>query len=497
MNCTLALLLSATVPGLPAPPPNLDFRSGRLTHWEGKGFYITPATGRGPSLACGVCSSDCGKSGRTGTLSRTFVIPPHAGAIRFTAAAVCFRDCEPGPDLDVTLEMTNHQLIPKQVRTAQGWLAAPALLPLSKGRPREYLWPVQDYAGQTVRLVIKDEDDRPGCHVFCSGFEIVPRDEYNGREFGDLMERLVRENRLPPAVRYDTKHFMAFSTADEGYTEHRLYNCETIYDLFFEHFRKRGFAVKEPAGKLMAAIFDSQTGFEAYLDGPMSNTVTGIYHPTSNRLVVYDFGTNRAFMAGKKNGEEQAKRISSDVHRKIVISMFSQRAREFRNDANIGTIMHEVAHQLSFNGGLLNRHGDVPLWLAEGLACYCEATDNGGWQGVGEPNPMRANWLAGPPSGRGSFIPLTELVSSDDWLRKSPNVQQVLLGYAQSWALFHMLIEERPKALRKYLALIYSRRTSDNRLADFVEVFGDLNKMEREYQAYMKGLADQQARIRR
>jgi hypothetical protein len=84
MSYLFALLLSAAGPSV----PNLDFGSGRLTGWEGQGFYVTTGTRHGPSLACGVCSSDCGTEGRTGLLHRTFVLPPGIGAIRFRAAAV-------------------------------------------------------------------------------------------------------------------------------------------------------------------------------------------------------------------------------------------------------------------------------------------------------------------------------------------------------------------------------------------------------------------------
>jgi hypothetical protein len=153
--------------------------------------------------------------------------------------------------------------------------------------------------------------------------------------------------------------------------------------------------------------------------------------------------------------------------------------------------MHEVAHQLSFNCGLLNRAGDVPVWLAEGLACYCESTENGAWQGVGEPNSSRAATLA--RAGK-SLMPLRGLIENDDWIRRATTVDQVVLGYAQSWALFAMLMEQRPKALRKYLALIESRRTMDHRLADFAEVFGaDLDKFEAGYQAYVRQVVQQQA----
>jgi hypothetical protein len=190
-----------------------------------------------------------------------------------------------------------------------------------------------------------------------------------------------------------------------------------------------------------------------------------------------------------------ARTIPSDLARRHFLGTVNRQSHDFRAGANVGTVMHEVAHQLSFNCGLLNREGDVPLWLGEGLACYCEPTVNGDWQGIGEPNLMRAGTLAEPAHGRGAFIPLRTLVGGDDWLRKAHGVDRILLGYAQSWALFHLLMEEKPRELRRYLALIYDRRTPDHRLADFAQAFGaDLDRFEKRYQAHMRDLVREQAR---
>jgi len=495
MPLAFVLLLGAT---LPTPTPHLDFRDGRLTHWTGQGFYVTTGTGRGPSLRCGVCSSDVGSIGRTGLLHRTFVVPPGAGAISFTAAAVRRAGLPAGPPLEITLEAAERRYIPRQVRTASGWQASPQLLPFHHGRAHEYLWPVEDLIGQQVRIVLQDADARPGCYLFCSGFRILPADARNGREFAAHMLDLERERHLAPMTRLDSKHFLAISNAPDEFTEERLYNCETIYALFFTHFRKKGFNVRQPGARLMVAIFDSQAGFEAYLGRTMPSTTTGIYHTPSNRLVVYDYAQNRSFIANKKKGEQLASQFRSPLARQRISGSFSRSAQTHRADTNVGTIMHEVAHQLSFNVGLLNREGDVPLWLAEGLACYCEATMNGSWQGIGEPNALRAAALAGPARGEGAFIPLRSLLTSDDWLRKAPNVQQALLGYAQGWALFRMLMEQRPRTLRDYLALLYDRRTSEHRLADWTQIFGsDLATFERKYQDYMRALVRQEVRLSR
>jgi hypothetical protein len=218
----------------------------------------------------------------------------------------------------------------------------------------------------------------------------------------------------------------------------------------------------------------------------MSPLITGMYHPRTNRLVVYDFGSNEVFVAQKRNALARGRADGGRIDQKHYVETVSRQASEFRTGANIGTTMHEVAHQLSFNSGMLNREGDVPVWLAEGIACYCEATENGAWLGIGEPNPHRLTPLCGALRGEGQLVHLYDLIGLDSWVR-AENSKTILNGYAQSWALFHFLIKERPRGLAKYLPLIYSRRTADHRLTDFRQVFGaDPKRFELLYLNYLK-----------
>jgi hypothetical protein len=146
---------------------------------------------------------------------------------------------------------------------------------------------------------------------------------------------------------------------------------------------------------------------------------------------------------------------------------------------------------MSFNTGLLNRDGDQPLWLAEGLATYCEATEQGHWKGIGALNPDQLRSLAAGIRGELRLLPLRALLESDRWLRSRGGVRNAAVGYAQSWALFRMLMDEQPKALRRYCELIYPRQTAEQRLADFVQVFGaDLAKLERRHRAYIKRVVE-------
>jgi hypothetical protein len=487
MSWTLALLAATALPAQRATLDNLDFSLGKFTHWHGEGFTLDQVVVSGHRQV--VASSADGK-GKKALLHRTFVLPENAHRIAFRAAAVRPAQVAAGPTLDVVLEAAKREFLPRQVRTERGWALAPALLPPEKGQLREYAWDVSGHAGRRVRIALVDGDDRPGCHVLCGPFRLVSNDEGHIALFAEHMRKLEKTHKLRRFSRSDSKHFVALSNAPGGYTDYRLYNCETIYADFFNHFRKRGFAVRPPAAKMMVAIFDTQKGFQAYVGTAMPSVVTGLYHTPSNRLVVYDFGTNRDYLAEKKRGDNVVRKGTTDLERQRLTVHLGRYFNDRRDDTNISTIMHEVAHQLSFNGGLLNRTGDAPAWLVEGLAVYCESTVKGAWQGIGEPNPQRAAVLEGPAGGRGSFLPLRALVQSDDWLRKARSTQQVVLGYSQSWGLFHWLIRERPAELRKYMALIHDRRAPDHRLADFASVFGgDLGKLEKRYFAYLRTLA--------
>jgi hypothetical protein len=441
-------------------------------------------------------------TGQKALLHRVYTIPADAGVIRFTACAVRGPGCAANDKLDVALMAAGKRIIPKEVRTASGWEPVGTLLPAQDGQPHQYLWRVSEYAGQMVRIVLVDEDDRPGCYLRCGGFEVFGAGEFEDREFTEFMTRLTVQHELAPMTRYDTAHFTALSNAEESFSELRLQDCELLHGLFYDHFSRKGFPCRPSASKLMVAIFDNQAGFEACLGNKMSSLLTGIYHPVMNRMVMYDYGQNEALLSSKRRAERAGQRIGSQLERQQYLGAVQRQTQQYRQTANVGTIMHEVAHQLSFNCGMLNRHGDVPLWLAEGLACYCEPTANGSWQGIGEPDPERLQALAAALSPTAdarephAVVPLLELrqlLADDRWVRGAKDARTLLLGYAQSWALFRMLMEQRPRALRDYLAVVYSRQIPDRRLADFGQAFGSLPQLEAHYQEYLQDLVQQYA----
>src|SRR5688500_18755324 len=77
MNVSLVLLAALAAP--PAGLPNLDFSAGGLAHWKGDGFDLVG----GPAVS----SADRDGRGRRAILHRTFVVPPGAGTLHFSAHA--------------------------------------------------------------------------------------------------------------------------------------------------------------------------------------------------------------------------------------------------------------------------------------------------------------------------------------------------------------------------------------------------------------------------
>ena len=105
--------------------------------------------------------------------------------------------------------------------------------------------------------------------------------------------------------------------------------------MFLNHFRVKGFKLDHTGTRLMVAVFSSQEGFEAYVGRPTRlPAVTGMYHPGSNRLVVYDFGRNRALVEDRKRVEDEV-RGRGELDRAQVLGQLQRQAGEIRADTNI------------------------------------------------------------------------------------------------------------------------------------------------------------------
>jgi Protein of unknown function (DUF1570) len=482
------LLVCAAVADTPADV-DLAFRTANLAGWEGNGFKTETEDGQAiSSTSMRATSKNAPRDGRA-LLHAAVKIPATVKEIHCFAAAIRTKPGKTDENLDVLMYAAGKRLIPKRVHSDLGWRPIDHVLGPKGDQLQEYAWNVEALAGKTVRLALLDDDPRPGCFLICSGFQMLTDDRTLDREFEKEVHEFERSHHLTPMIRCESQHYLALSNAESSFSEFRLGNCEVLYGAFFQHFRGKGFKISEPAGKLHAVVFQSQASFNDFASAKLSPFVTGIYTFNTNRLLMYDFGNNKEFVASKRKAEERGQQITSYNDRQRYLEAVSRQSDEFRRGHNISTIMHEAAHQLSFNCGLLNRSADTPLWLAEGLACYCEATKQGTWLGIGEPNPERLVALTRAIDSKPGLLPLTTIVAGDKWISIKWEESSVLQGYGQSWALFRWLMEAQPAKLAEYLNVLTKRRTPENRLADFQHAFGrDLTALQKQYEEYIKRL---------
>ncbi|WP_425618719.1 DUF1570 domain-containing protein [Anatilimnocola sp. NA78] len=219
---------------------------------------------------------------------------------------------------------------------------------------------------------------------------------------------------------------------------------EQLHRSFAHYFAARGYKPPEPRFPLVAVVFPKQVDFVRYATAEgnhASSSMLGYYSPATNRIVTYDSTAGRA----------------SDW------------------TVNAETIIHEALHQAAFNGGLHNRFGQTPRWVAEGLGTLFEA--RGVWNSQQYPAATERVNRSQLESFR-RYLPrrnknaIADLVSSDRAFE-----QDVPGAYAESWALTFYLSETEPKKYLQYLQKTAALKSfepyrSPERLRDFTATFG-------------------------
>jgi hypothetical protein len=112
------------------------------------------------------------------------------------------------------------------------------------------------------------------------------------------------------------------------------------------------------------------------------DTATGFYSLTDDRLIVYNIADASALHAAQTELDQRV----SQYRRQATTpeAQASLRQWERANRVSLGEraaayttslLRHEGAHQILYDLGILKP--DAPLWLVEGLACYCETDPPG------------------------------------------------------------------------------------------------------------------------
>lgn len=218
-----------------------------------------------------------------------------------------------------------------------------------------------------------------------------------------------------------TDHFVGVGNAPpEEYIVQALRRCEPFSREFLDHFAKHGFTLRHPAHRMMVVALKDDDSYQKYSGESRAATVGGHYDLDTNQLVVFDFRPQQADLAAG------AKRV------------------------NTFTLIHETAHMLCYNTGLLPPGGEVPVAISEGLATYAEL-----WtpprprerSSIGRVNQPRLAALDEPDA---VWIPIARLLA-DDGLFDNPKTEN--LAYAEAWLLVHDLMQ-KPESLPRFRAYL-------------------------------------------
>jgi hypothetical protein len=249
-----------------------------------------------------------------------------------------------------------------------------------------------------------------------------------------------------------TERYQAIGDAEPAFIRATLADCELIAQDYADHYQANGFEIKRPARRLTLVVFLEARPFREFAEKfahDVPAAAMGFYSRTENWLVLYDIRN------------EPAKGRGGAHH-------------------NVQNLAHEATHQLTFNTGLLNRRGDVPFAIFEGLACYSEVRRLHGRSEPGGLNGKRLNDLA-HVQRRASWIRAADLFTNDKG-SFGTTLDQMLLAYAQSWLLVYYLMKtpSRLPQIQAYLKTIYSRTDKKHRLEDAQQSFGDLDRLDQE-----------------
>ena len=293
----------------------------------------------------------------------------------------------------------------------------------------------------------------------------------------ELATQLLAE--LPDGFEvHKTAHYLIVHNSSRAYAKWCGALFERLYLGFSNYWKRRGFDLQEPEFPLVAVVFGDWRSYQRHAQreiGPGAESIIGYYHLETNRMTMCD-------LTGV-SGAAKGQRIRSAAQINAILS-------RPKAAMTVTTIVHEATHQIAYNRGLHTRLSDCPLWLCEGLAVFFETPDlrsSKGWAGIGELNRERYVRFA-HYSMRRPANSLATLIGRDNRFRDAKTTED---AYAEAWALTYFLIRKHKDKYIEYLKKVSRKKpliwgSAAERIEEFEAVFGDLEKLDREFLRYFQ-----------
>jgi hypothetical protein len=342
------------------------------------------------------------------------------------------------------------------------------------GRPKQYAGQV--IVEDSVGSMLLETDE--GAMVQIMANTVKSRDSDDApleRLNKEQLTRRLLDEFGPGFQVHQAKHYVVVYNTTLKYAQWTSSLLERLQKGFLAYWKRKGCDVKEPESPLAVVIFGDKESYLRYAReelGTAANSAIGYYSFQSNRITMYD-------LTGMQSLRREDTRRGS-AH--DISAMLSQPEAA----PLVATIVHEATHQIAFNCGLQIRYADNPVWLAEGLAMFCETPDlfsNRSWSGIGRVNYDRWD-LYRNNANNDKVLPLQSLIVNDDRFRNS---RTAVDAYAEAWAWTYFLATWHTNEFVAYMKDIAKKPLliSDDkkgRLADFTKHFGnDFKALEDEF----------------
>jgi hypothetical protein len=299
----------------------------------------------------------------------------------------------------------------------------------------------------------------------------------------EMKKRLQAE--FPKQFRiYETKRYLIVFDTTLAYARWCGNLLEQLDAAFIEHWKKNGFELTEPEFPLVAVIFADRGNFIRCTEPEVGSAVAYInayYNQTTNRIVFYD-------LTGLEVYGNNSRVKSSSLERR-----FREIMSRPDSAKAVATFVHEAAHQISYNCGMLKRFSACPHWVSEGIATLYETPDLSGeqaWSDTIKVNPLRLKHFYKYATERNPNSPMRKVAASDEpFVIVSP--ENALDAYAICWSMMYFFHAKYNNELIRYLKMISQKEPfliddESKRIRDFEEIFGsNWENLHQEYYKFM------------
>jgi len=271
-----------------------------------------------------------------------------------------------------------------------------------------------------------------------------------------------------PCQAVETEHFRLIHDMPAAKAERIADVLEFAYKQFELRFKGYGLSFRAPDEALVWMCFRDSESFVDYASATEEmdlSWLSGYYSSRTNRVAVVRPRRIRKWSAPLLKPVDVLASIDEDV------------------EVGLVQIIHEAGHQLAFNTGLQQRGVMYPLWASEGIALLFEdcASEYLPAKRYSEGRQKRLLELhrEGLLFGLEEFAVLTRLPAD----RHAADV------YAQAWGFFSFLCENRRTQLQNYfshLSTLKSRRSANRLRREFVEAFGPMDQLDREWSLFLE-----------